>query len=99
MQRASADEDEYSEEAVHNKREERMPRLGMAARSILKSVPDNVLKALEQQQVEADAFNKQAKVWNASMLLTHNLPTHHTNYKQSNSHWYDDSMQPKTCST
>lgn len=59
--RASADEDEYNEEAVDNRRGERMPRLGMAARSILKSVPDNVLKALEQQQVEADAFNKQAK--------------------------------------
>ena len=62
IQRAPADDGEYDEEAVDNRREERMPRLGMAARSILKSVPDSVLKALEQQQVEADTFNKQAKV-------------------------------------
>ncbi|DBB03804.1 TPA: hypothetical protein ACH3X3_011106 [Trebouxia sp. C0006] len=36
--------------------------LGMAANSILQSIPPHVLKALEQQQVEANAVNAESKV-------------------------------------
>ncbi|KAL0037059.1 hypothetical protein WJX77_011070 [Trebouxia sp. C0004] len=36
--------------------------LGMAANSILQSIPRQVLKALEQQQVEANAVNAESKV-------------------------------------
>ncbi len=36
--------------------------LGMAANSILQSIPRHVLKALEQQQVEANAVNAESKV-------------------------------------
>ena len=35
--------------------------LGMAANSILQSIPPHVLKALEQQQVEANAVNAESK--------------------------------------
>ena len=34
----------------------------MAANSILQSIPPHVLKALEQQQVEANAVNAESKV-------------------------------------
>ena len=43
--------------------------LGMAANSILQSIPRHVLKALEQQQAEANEINAESKV------STHCLPT------------------------
>ena len=36
--------------------------LGMAANSILQSIPRHVLKALEQQQAEANEVNAESKV-------------------------------------
>ena len=36
--------------------------LGMAANSILQSIPLHVLKALEQQQTEANEINAESKV-------------------------------------
>lgn len=42
--------------------EEQTQQRGMAANAILKSIPAHVLKALEQQQTEADELNQQTKV-------------------------------------
>lgn len=36
--------------------------LGMAANSILQSIPRHILKALEQQQAEANEVNAESKV-------------------------------------
>lgn len=37
--------------------------LGMAANSILRTIPRHVLKALEQQQAEANEVNADSRVW------------------------------------
>jgi len=44
--------------------------LGMAANSILQSIPRHVLKALEQQQVEANAVNAESKVNIYQLVIT-----------------------------
>jgi len=44
--------------------------LGMAANSILQSIPPHVLKALEQQQVEANAVNAESKVSLQQLAIT-----------------------------
>lgn len=44
--------------------------LGMAANSILQSIPRHVLKALEQQQVEANAVNAESKVYLHQLVIT-----------------------------
>lgn len=44
--------------------------LGMAANSILQSIPPHVLKALEQQQVEANAVNAESKVNLHQLIIT-----------------------------
>lgn len=48
--------------------------LGMAANSILQSIPHHVLKALEQQQVEADTVNSESKVNRKKKKKTANAP-------------------------
>ena len=45
-------------------------KLGMAANSILQSIPPHVLKALEQQQVEANAVNAESKVSLHQLVIT-----------------------------
>ena len=50
------------QEPVHDADEDRA-ELGMAANSILQSIPPHMLKALEQQQVEANAVNAESKVY------------------------------------
>ena len=44
--------------------------LGMAANSILQSIPPHVLKALEQQQVEANAVNAESRVKLHQLVIT-----------------------------
>ena len=44
--------------------------LGMAANSILQSIPRHVLKALEQQQVEANAVNAESRVKLHQLVIT-----------------------------
>ena len=44
--------------------------LGMAANSILQSIPPHVLKALEQQQVQANAVNAESKVNLHQLIIT-----------------------------
>ena len=47
------------------------PELGMAANSILQSIPPHVLKALEQQQTEANELNAESKVSLHSCVTVH----------------------------
>ncbi len=50
--------------------DEETAELGMAANSILQSIPPHVLKALEQQQVEANAVNAESKVSLHHLVIT-----------------------------
>ena len=57
-----------AEEKEEEEDEQDSPKLGIAASSIMQSIPPHVLKALEGMQAEANTLNAESKVQNSSSV-------------------------------